>query len=68
MQQVTKTAREITKKPEERTLADSDKEDEEDSSDDEDIIGPLPPPMLGKHFACLVLVLTSLLFSSFLQL
>lgn len=46
MQQVTKTAREITKKPEEDQPVGSDK-DEEDS-DDEDIIGPLPPPSLGK--------------------
>lgn len=50
MQQVTKTAREITKKPVEDNLVDSDKDDEEDSTDDEELIGPLPPPLLGKRF------------------
>lgn len=48
MQQVTKTAREITKRSEESESA-AQKESESDDSEDEDdeIIGPLPPPNFG---------------------
>lgn len=42
MKQVTKTAREITKQPEEQSLDESSDE----TDDDDDIIGPLPPPPL----------------------
>lgn len=52
MQQVTKTAREITKRNEEQqnvnNASESDDSDEED--DDDEIIGPLPPPDLGMYF------------------
>lgn len=45
MQQVTKTAREITKRNEEEQINNC-ASDSEDSEDSEELIGPLPPPEL----------------------
>lgn len=51
MQQVTKTAREITKHSEQieniKDTSGSENSEDDEDGDDDDVIGPLPPPELG---------------------
>lgn len=52
MQQVTKTAREITKRSDEQQNSQSASESDESEDDDDEVIGPLPPPELSKFKIC----------------